>query len=133
MIARCDMYRSLLLCVALALAGDSLLAEAHAGLKRRVAVMDMAVVATTLSTQSPGSFSQTTSMQIPPPADFALGLTEMLTTELMRTGRFIVLERKALEDITAEQDLGAGERVNSETAVTAGGVVGAFGNRAIAF
>lgn len=109
----------------LALAGGSVLAESHAGLKRRVAVMDMAVTATTLSTQSPGSYSQTTSMQIPPPADFALGLTEMLTTELIRTGRFIVLERQGLEDIKAEQDLGAGERANPETAVTGGGIVGA--------
>ena len=119
------MCRPVVLIAALTFVGGSLLAEPHAGLKRRVAVMDMAVTATTLSTQSPGAQSQTTSFPIPPPADFALGLTEMLTTELMRTGRFIVLERQALEDITAEQDLGAGERVNSETAVTAGGVVGA--------
>ena len=44
----------------------------HAGLKKRVAVMDMAVVATTLSTSSPGTYSTTTTLQIPPPADFAL-------------------------------------------------------------
>ncbi|MCA1732811.1 MAG: CsgG/HfaB family protein, partial [Acidobacteria bacterium] len=119
------MHRSVVLFAVLSLAGGSLVAETHAGLKRRVAVMDMAVTATTLSTQSPGSYSQTTSMQIPPPADFALGLTEMLTTELMRTGRFIVLERQGIADITAEQDLGAGERANAETAVTAGGIVGA--------
>lgn len=119
------MHRSVLLFAVLALAGRSVIAETHAGLKRRVAVMDMALKATTLSTQSPGTHSQSTSIQIPPPADFSLGLTEMLTTELIRTGSFIVLERQSLEDITAEQDLGAGERVNTGTAVTAGGIVGA--------
>jgi curli biogenesis system outer membrane secretion channel CsgG len=98
---------------------------AHSALKKRVAVMDMAVVATTLSTSSPGTYSTTTTLQIPPPADFALGLTEMLTTELMNSGRFIVLERKGLADATAEQDLGGSERANSEVATKAGGVIGA--------
>ena len=100
-------------------------AAPHAGLKKRVAVMDMSVTATTLSTSSPGSYSSTTSVQIPPPADFALGLTEMLTTELFKTGRFIVLERKGLADVTAEQDLGASDRANQEVASKGGAVVGA--------
>ena len=100
-------------------------ASPHSGLKRRIAVMDMALTATTLSQTSPGSYSQTTSIQIPPPADFALGLTEMLTTALTDTGRFIVLERKGLADATAEQDLGASERANKEVAVTGGGVISA--------
>ena len=36
---------------------------------------------------------------IPPPTDFAMALTEVLTTELARTGKFIVLERKSIADI----------------------------------
>lgn len=101
------------------------MAASHDGLKRRIAVMDMALTATTLSQTSPGSYSQTTSIQIPPPADFALGLTEMLTTALTETGAFIVLERKGLSDATAEQDLGGSERANREVATTAGSVIGA--------
>jgi curli biogenesis system outer membrane secretion channel CsgG len=100
-------------------------AGTHAGLKRRVAVMDMAMTATTLSQSSPGSLSITTTIQIPPPADFALGLTEILTTELAKTGRVIVLERKALQDITAEQDLVTAGRVNLETGAKAGAIIGA--------
>lgn len=107
------------------IAATHLQAATHAGLKKRVAVMDMAVTATTLSTSSPGSYSTTTSIAIPPPADFALGLTEMLTTELINTNRFIVLERKALADITAEQDLGESARANQEVATRGGSVVGA--------
>jgi curli biogenesis system outer membrane secretion channel CsgG len=84
-------------------------AGADGQLKRRIAVMDMALTASSLSQSSPGSYSSTTNMPIPPPADFALGLTEMLTTELARTGRFIILERKSLSDVTAEQDLRPGK------------------------
>lgn len=83
-------------------------AGAEGPLKRRVAVMDMALTATTLSQTSPGTFSSSSTMPIPPPADFALGLTEMLTTQLGKTGRFLLLERKSLTDVTAEQDLRPG-------------------------
>lgn len=99
--------------------------ETHPGLKKRVAVMDMALTATTLSSSSPGTVSESTSIQIPPPADFALGLTEMLTTELMSSGEFIVLERKGLSDITAEQDLGSSDRANAQTAIKGGSIIGA--------
>ncbi len=115
----------LLLFVLTPLRLDAATAASHAGLKKRVAVMDMGLTATTLSTSSPGTISHTSTIQIPPPADFALGLTEMLTTELMKSGRFIVLERKGLADATAEQELGASQRANAETAIKAGSVIGA--------
>ena len=117
--------RTLALFAGLTLAATALGAEPHAGLKKRVAVMDMAVIATTLSTSSPGTYTTSTSIQIAPPADFALGLTEMLTTELFKTDRFIVLERKALADVVAEQDLGGSDRANKEVAITGGDVIGA--------
>lgn len=113
------------LLVAITLAAFEVHAGSHPGLKKRIAVMDMAVTATTLSTTSPGTYSTTTSISIPPPADFALGLTEMLTTELHNSNHFIVLERKALADITSEQELGEGVRANQEVATRGGGVVGA--------
>lgn len=97
----------------------------HAALKKRVAVMDMSLTASTLSQTSPGTLSQTTTIPIPPPSDFALGLTEMLTTELAKTGRFIVLERKALADISAEQELMASGRINPETGARSREIIGA--------
>ena len=53
------------------------------------------------------------------------GLSEMLTTELFNTNRFIVLERQQLQDILKEQDLGASGRVKPETAAPIGQVEGA--------
>ncbi|MDH3495560.1 MAG: hypothetical protein OER21_02240 [Gemmatimonadota bacterium] len=56
---------------------------------------------------------------------FARGLTEMMVAELLKTGRFIVVERKALDDVFAEQDLQRSGAVNQETASQAGRLVGA--------
>jgi curli biogenesis system outer membrane secretion channel CsgG len=53
------------------------------------------------------------------------GFAEMLTTELMKTGRFIVIERQALQDIVSEQELGQTGLVRKETAAKVGQVLGA--------
>jgi curli biogenesis system outer membrane secretion channel CsgG len=53
------------------------------------------------------------------------GLAEMLTTELMRTGRFIVVERQALGDVVREQELGQSGLMRRETAAPTGQVLGA--------
>ena len=53
------------------------------------------------------------------------GMAEMLTTELMKTGRFIVVERQALQDILGEQELGQTGIVKKETAAKVGQVLGA--------
>ena len=98
----------------------------HAGLKKRLAVMDMSITNTAMAAPTGGggtSFS--TTIAIPPPTDFAMALTEVLTTELARTGKFIVLERKSIADINAEQELGASGKVNAETASKAGSIIGA--------
>jgi len=52
-------------------------------------------------------------------------LTEMVITELMKTNRFIVVERGSLDEILSEQDLGASGRVRQETAARIGEVLGA--------
>ncbi|MDQ6893908.1 MAG: hypothetical protein M3167_14645 [Acidobacteriota bacterium] len=97
------------------------LSPSHAGLKKRVAVVDMALTAA-----PSGSGNYTSSgVSMAPPSDLAVGLTEMLTTELVKTGRFIVLERKALGDILGEQDLATGGRVSTETGAKTGVVIGA--------
>ncbi len=53
------------------------------------------------------------------------GMADMLTTALVNSGRFIVLERQALEDVLGEQDLGASGRVRQDTAAPIGEIEGA--------
>lgn len=53
------------------------------------------------------------------------GITEMIITELMKTDRFIVVERGSLDEVLSEQDLGASGRVRQETAARIGEVLGA--------
>src|SRR5712691_2107163 len=53
------------------------------------------------------------------------GLAEMLTTELVRTDRFIVVERQALGDVVGEQALGQSGLVRRETAAQSGQILGA--------
>jgi curli biogenesis system outer membrane secretion channel CsgG len=72
-----------------------------------------------------GGITTQTTVSIPPPAEFARSLTEALTTSLAATGKFIVLERLALQQVQAEQDLGASGRVNVETAADKGQLMGA--------
>jgi curli biogenesis system outer membrane secretion channel CsgG len=90
----------------------------------RLAVMDLTGSALKMQTATQPSVS-TTTIAIPPPADFARGMTEMLTTALTKSERFVVLERAALDKVTAEQDLGASGRVNPEFAPQVGKVTGA--------
>jgi curli biogenesis system outer membrane secretion channel CsgG len=98
----------------------------HAGLKKRLAVMDMSITNTAMAAPTGGGgTAYSTTIAIPPPTDFAMALTEVLTTELARTGKFIVLERKSIADINAEQELGASGKVNAETASKAGSIIGA--------
>ncbi len=74
----------------------------------------------------PGQGQQTTvTIAIPPPSEFARGLTEMLTSVLVRTGRFVVLERTAMQQIDQEQALGATGKVTKESGAQQGAMLGA--------
>ncbi|MEW6416814.1 MAG: CsgG/HfaB family protein [Nitrospirota bacterium] len=53
------------------------------------------------------------------------GFAEMLTTELMKTGRFIVVERQVLQDVIGEQELGQTGLVKQESAAKVGELLGA--------
>ncbi len=53
------------------------------------------------------------------------GLSDMLTTELFNTNRFIVLERQMLGEVLAEQDLAAAGRVKQGTEAPVGEIEGA--------
>ncbi len=100
------------------------------GPKKRLGVMDMEVKITTATAvqSAPGGgvvATTTQSTQIPPPTDFGTGLTEMLTTALIDSGRFILLERKSLIDVQAEQSLGIGGTVDPTSAAKPGRILGA--------
>lgn len=53
------------------------------------------------------------------------GMAEQLTTALIKTGRFVVVERQAMQDILGEQELGQSGIVKKETAAKVGQVLGA--------
>ncbi len=58
-------------------------------------------------------------------AEIGQGLTEMLTTALFNTNRFIVLERSDLGEVLREQDLGASGRIKKGTEAPGGEIEGA--------
>jgi len=98
--------------------------------KLRLAVMDLNGSALRIQ-QTQGQVAQgggvqtTQTVNLPPPPEFARTLTEMLTTTLTATGRFVVLERQQMQAITTEQDLAAAGRVNKETGASQGRIIGA--------
>ena len=53
------------------------------------------------------------------------GLTALLTDALMRDGRFVVVEREDLANLTQEQQLGSGNQTTAETAAKSGQMIGA--------
>jgi len=53
------------------------------------------------------------------------GMADMLTTALVNTGRYIVLERESLDTVLTEQDLGASGRIRQDTAAAIGEIEGA--------
>jgi curli biogenesis system outer membrane secretion channel CsgG len=53
------------------------------------------------------------------------GMADMLCTALFNTNRFIVLERERLQEVLAEQNLGASGRTSQETAPEVGAIEGA--------
>jgi len=53
------------------------------------------------------------------------GMADMLTTALVNSGRYIVLERESLDTVLSEQDLGASGRIREDTAAAIGEIEGA--------
>ena len=98
--------------------------------KLRLAVMDLngsalRIQATQGQMPQGGGVQTTQTVSLPPPPEFARTLTEMLTTTLITTGRFVVLERQQMQAVIAEQDLNAAGRVNKETGAAQGRIIGA--------
>jgi curli biogenesis system outer membrane secretion channel CsgG len=103
--------------------------QSFTGPKKRLGVMDIDVKvssqSTTMNPNPTGGYTTTNTVSIPMPSDIGLGLTEMLTTALVNTNRFIVLERKAIQDIQSEIALGASGAVSPDSAAKAGNLLGA--------
>jgi curli biogenesis system outer membrane secretion channel CsgG len=96
----------------------------RAGPRLRIGVMDLTGTALSIQqTSAPGSSS--TTFPIPPPSDFARGLTQMLTTALAARPEFTVVERSQLDKVAAEQQLGASGRVEAKSAASLGRILGA--------
>jgi curli biogenesis system outer membrane secretion channel CsgG len=109
--------------------------------KLRVAVMDLSGSALKMQSTTammpggqgappqyqpqPATQQTTVTVSIPPPAEFARGLTEALTTVLVKTGRFTVLERAAIQSVQQEQQIGASGATTKETAAQTGALLGA--------
>ncbi|MFQ5808962.1 MAG: CsgG/HfaB family protein [Armatimonadota bacterium] len=81
-------------------------------LKKRIAVLPIDVAL------APGSYRRY-------PSSVVAGLTDMLTTALRETGRFIVVERARLEGILGEQQLADQGIITPETVPQRGKVLGA--------
>lgn len=99
--------------------------------KLRVAVMDLSGSALKMQQATSGlgggvpGVQTTTTIALPAPAEFARGLTEMLGTVLVKTGRFVVLERAAMQQIDQEQALAAAGKTTKETGAQSGAILGA--------
>lgn len=79
----------------------------YTAMKKRIAVLDFEV-------KAPEA-----------PRDLGSGMAEMFITSLHQTGRFIVLERKAIADILEEQKLGMSGAIKSGTEARVGEMLGA--------
>lgn len=105
------------------LSADTAEAQGTSGPRLRIAVME--------SSWDPGLFEASGSFGAAGYSynesleSYAQGLTEMMVTALVESERFVVLERQAIADVLAEQDLQYSGAVNPETAVEAGRMIGA--------
>jgi curli biogenesis system outer membrane secretion channel CsgG len=57
--------------------------------------------------------------------DLGKGMAEMMTTALLDSGKFRVLERQQIQDVVGEQDFGDSGRVDPATAAKIGKILGA--------
>lgn len=103
------MHRRIFLYIAIFLLVFSVSASSANGVKKRIAV-------TKFDNKVQGVYGNRA---------LGEGFAEMLITELIKTGRFIVVERQALGDVLGEQELGLSGAVRQETAAKIGQVLGA--------
>lgn len=97
----------------------------YTGLKKRIAVAPIEMQVTVQVTGAEGGQTTVKESTDRGPGTLGSNMTEQLTTALINTGRFVVLERKALSDVREEQALGKSGEVNPATAPATGQLIGA--------
>lgn len=97
----------------------------YTGLKKRIAVLPIEMKTTVEITDSEGERTTVRQSTDRGPGTLGSNMTEQLTTALVNTGRFIVLEREALSEVREEQALGRSGEVNPATAPASGQIIGA--------
>ena len=95
----------------------------YTGPKKRLSVLDIEIKVSPQG--STGTSTGNGSIDAPMITDFGTGLTEMLSTALIESKRFVVLERKALQDVNQEQALNASQSVDQTSAAKSGKLLGA--------
>src|SRR5262249_42089075 len=80
-------------------------------------------VTTTAST--PSGTTAVVTIDIQQPTEFGTGLTDMLTTALVESKRFVVLERQNQEEVQKEKTLTQAADADSATAIKTGRTLGA--------
>ena len=98
---------------------------AYTGLKKRIAVAPIELKTTLQISDSDGDTTTVRQSTDRGPGTVGSNMTEQLTTALVNSGRFVVLERKMLSDVREEQALGQSGAVNPQTAPQTGQIIGA--------
>ncbi|MBC8066076.1 MAG: hypothetical protein H7Y17_14685 [Chlorobia bacterium] len=90
-----------------------------------VSAMEVKVQGVATTAPTPSGNQTVVTIAIDQPTDFGLGLTEMLTTALVNSKRFIVLERQHIEEVNKELQVSRGAEFNPATSTAAGKMLGA--------
>lgn len=99
----------------------------YTGPKKRaiVTAMEVKVQGVTTTAPTPSGTTTVVTLDLDQPTEFGTGLTDMLTTALVASDRFVVLERQNLEEVMREAQLSVTPEFNPDTAVTAGKLLSA--------
>jgi curli biogenesis system outer membrane secretion channel CsgG len=97
------------------------------GPRRRAVVtaMEVKVQGVTTTAPTPSGTTTVVTLDIQQPTEFGTGLSDMLTTALVESKRFVVLERLNAEEVNKERALGQTPDVEPVTAAKAGKLLGA--------
>ncbi len=90
-----------------------------------VAALDVKVQGVATTAPTPSGSTTIITLAIDQPTEFGTGLSDMLTTALVASKRFIVLERQNFDDIAKENQLSRTGEFNPATAIAAGRLLGA--------
>jgi curli biogenesis system outer membrane secretion channel CsgG len=106
--------------------GEEMGLPPYSGPRAKVAVTDFEWKVGGGSTTTVSGFGgQTMTVSHSQHSGYTTGLKDMLTTALVQSKRYRVLERQQLGSVMAEQDLGASGRAQQTTAAPIGKIVGA--------